>query len=125
MSTALVLDTQKNIIEIKWIGMPKPEEVDEITEQVLILRGGFSSDTFKVLVDMRESLVFSKESQARLVEHQRQLQAAGMSHAAIVTRKALTTIQLKRSAREAENDKETHFESYDEAKQFLEAVDTN
>ncbi|MFD1135837.1 hypothetical protein [Paenibacillus urinalis] len=121
MSTANVLDKQKRIIEIKWIGLSKPEEVDRLTERVLLLRSEFSSPTFKVLVDMRESLVFSKESQARLVEHQRQLRDSGMSHAAIITQKALTTMQLKRSAREAGNDTESHFENADEALGFLQS----
>jgi len=119
MSSTKILDKANKIIEIVWDQKARPEDFDRITKEIET----FSIDLggkFDVVVDMRNVKAFLPESQAKLVEHQKDLLTFGMQRAAVIIEGAMITkIQLNRSARQSEHTLESHWNSYEEALAFL------
>lgn len=118
MSSTKILDKTNKIIEIVWDQKAKPDDFDRITSEIEM----FSKDMggkFDVVVDMRSVKAFLPESQAKLVEHQKELLTLGMQRAAVIVEGAITKIQLNRSARQSEHTSESHWNSYEEALAFL------
>ena len=117
-SSAKILDAKNKIIEIVWDKGAEPHDFDRITSEV----EKFSKDLggkFDVIVDMRGVIAFSPDSQAKLVDHQKDLLAFGMQRAAVIVAGAISKLQLKRSAKQSEHTGESHWNSYEEALAFL------
>ncbi|PZD95965.1 hypothetical protein DNH61_11060 [Paenibacillus sambharensis] len=120
MSTTRILDKTDRVIEIVWEQKASPDDFDRITGEVK----RFSKELggrFNVLVDMRSVKAFLPESQAKLVEHQKDLLSFGMQRAAVVVQGAIAKMQLNRSSKQSENAVESHWDSYEEALAFLKA----
>lgn len=118
MSSTKILDKANKIIEIVWDQKARPDDFDRITREIEI----FSKDMggkFDVVVDMRSVKAFLPESQAKLVEHQKELLILGMQRAAVIVEGAIAKMQLNRSAMQSEHTSESHWNSYEEALNFL------
>ncbi|MCR8659417.1 hypothetical protein [Paenibacillus endoradicis] len=118
MSSTKILDMDNNIIEIVWDQKARPDDFDRVTREI----EKFSKDMggkFDVVVDMRSVKAFLPESQAKLVEHQKELLTLGMQRAAVIVEGAIAKIQLNRSTRQSEHTTESHWSSYEDALNFL------
>lgn len=118
MASTKVLDRQKKIIEIVWDSATTPETIRTITNQIKANTKTFSG-SFDAVVDMTGVKIFTPDTQIALVEHQKEMVAVGLKRAAVVTTKAMSRMQLRRSAMEAGNKLETHWETVEEALAFL------
>ncbi|NMO95443.1 hypothetical protein [Paenibacillus lemnae] len=118
MSSTRILDKNYRIIEIVWDQKAKPEDFHRITREIEQLAKQLNG-AFDVIVDMRNVKAFMPESQAELVVHQKDVMGFGMQRAAVIVDGAITKMQLKRSAKQAEHHTETHWNSYEEALNFL------
>lgn len=124
LSSAKIVERTNKIIEIVWDAKALPENIDSVTKQVQTLAQELG-DRFDVIVDMRAVKAFLPESQKKLVEHQRALKEYGMQRAAVVVAGSITKLQLGRTARQSEHITESHWESYDEALNFLKNSSVN
>ena len=119
MFSVEMLSKEKAILGLAWRGFVSAKEVlhaDEALEQLQRQLG----KPFDLLVDLTGALVFSQETQKALVEHQRKLIVLGMKRAAVaVGEKAITKLQLHRTAKESAHNNEFQFATVSEAKQFL------
>ncbi|NHN33694.1 hypothetical protein [Paenibacillus agricola] len=118
MSSTKILDYIGKIIEIVWDAKVTPSEIDSITKEVRTHAQELGG-SFDVIVDMRTVKVFSPESQAKLVEHQKSIKEFGMKRAAVVVTGTIAKLQLNRTARHSVHTTETQWESYEQALAFL------
>ncbi|WP_078551850.1 STAS/SEC14 domain-containing protein [Bacillus alkalicellulosilyticus] len=116
-----VLNKEKKIISIEWSGKVTPEEVLEANAKLKEGITSLPSKGFDVIVNMSDVTVLIQETQKELVKHQAWLLEMGMKRAAVVVNGAVAKMQLKRTARESSHDNEYHFETPEEALQFLES----
>ncbi|CDN46103.1 MULTISPECIES: hypothetical protein [Paenibacillus] len=119
MSSVKIIHKAKRILEIVWAGNVAPEEVDAINAELLQMVKDEGMNDFSLVVDMREMKAFTPAARERLVEHQRDIKAAGLSAAAVVVASKITELQLRRAAAESQHSTETHWSSYEEALQYL------
>ena len=68
---------------------------------------------------MENIIAFPKETQEKVVEHQKWLLKNGMKRAAVVNNSATAKMQLERTAKESEHKNAFHFSSFEEALKFL------
>ena len=113
-----IFDTKHNIIEIVWTQNAQPDDIDKITNEIKEFTKSMNGK-FDVIVDFRNVKAFPPESQAKLVEHQKSLLEFGMHRAAVIVSGVVAKLQLNRSAKQSEHNTESHFNSYEEALEFL------
>ncbi|PSL40838.1 SpoIIAA-like protein [Salsuginibacillus halophilus] len=119
MWDAGVWDKENNILSIKWSGRVTPDEVAAANEKLQQILQDLAPKSFDVVVEMENLMAFSPETQEAIVEHQRWLLEEGMRYAAVVVDKATAKMQLKRTAKESGHSNEFHFDTIDEAIEFL------
>ncbi|WP_027964997.1 STAS/SEC14 domain-containing protein [Halalkalibacillus halophilus] len=116
-----LFDRSKRIVKISWIGNVQPEEVRQANEELDTIIKQFRGKPFDVMVNMKEVKVMIQDTQKELVKHQEWLLEQGMNRAAVVVEGNLAKMQLKRTAKESEHSNEFHFNSDEEAHDFLAA----
>ncbi|GEM_PF-2367063 len=121
MSIINLSDLEHHIIQVKWFPTATPEEIAQVTADIASVIQGNQWSYFYLLVDMRAVKAFAPPSQLALVEHQKELISLGMRRATVVVDSAIAKSQLRRSARQADNEVESHWDNEEEALQFLRA----
>lgn len=116
---ARIVDREKNIIYLKWIGFVKKEEVQEANQKLEQIFQELNADSFDFIVEMEDIMAFSKETQQEIVEQQKWVLSKGLRRSAVVVEKVTTKMQLKRTAESSNNDKEIFFDSFEEALEYL------
>ncbi|MDG5786756.1 hypothetical protein QA612_04575 [Evansella sp. AB-P1] len=119
MHDVKLLDKEKKILLIKWIGMVEPNEILEANTKLKESIESFSSPGFDLLVDMTNVKVMKQDTRDELVKHQQMLLTLGMNRAAVVVQGALAKMQLNRTTRESKHEREFHFDTYEQAYKYL------
>ncbi|MFS0785155.1 STAS/SEC14 domain-containing protein [Shouchella sp. 1P09AA] len=112
-------DKEHAIIGVKWESHLTPEAIHQANEEIDELLKKHEFTRFHLIVNMRDVVVFKPETQKEIVAHQEWLMRKGMDQAAVVVKSNVARLQLKRTAKEASHDTETHFTEKDEALDFL------
>lgn len=114
-----LVNKEKNVIGLTWHGLVKAEDIEAANQSIEAVRGELEGNEFDLLVNMSDFMAFPPDAQAALARHQKWLLSIGMRRAAVACGKAVTKMQLKRTARESGHGKEVQFESLQEARSFL------
>ncbi|MFB4212725.1 hypothetical protein ACE1TH_12515 [Shouchella sp. JSM 1781072] len=112
-------DKEHRIIGVKWESNLTPEAINQANEEINQLVQTHKFNRFHLIVNMRDVVVFKPETQKAIVAHQEWLMRRGMVQAAVVVKSNVAKLQLKRTAKEAKHNTETHFINTEEALSFL------
>lgn len=115
-----IIDKQKPVILLRWQGIISKEDVLTANE---LLEKAFREVNYKsyFLVDVSELKIFAPDTKDAIIEQQKRF-LPYMTAIASVMNKALVTKQLAQTRKEAGNNKETPFTSFDEALAYLKSL---
>lgn len=114
-----VLDQQKPIILLRWVGIVSKQEVLEANELLEVAFRTTGEAYF--LVDVSELKVFASDTKDAIIDQQKRFLPM-MKAIASVMNKALVIKQLAETRREAGNDKEKPFTTFEEALAYLKSL---
>lgn len=110
-----IVDANKPIVSLKWIGVvDKKEALDVIPE--LLEVGKKLNRKFYFLVDVSEMKL--NNANEEFVQHQK-ASLHMIEKIAVVVNSSITKLQIKKMSEGSKNDKETLFNNYEEALEFL------
>lgn len=115
-----IIDKQKPIILLRWQGIISKQEVLSANEE---LEKAFREvgNLAYFLVDVSELKIFAPDTKEAIIDQQKRF-LPYMKAIASVMNKALVTKQLAETRKEAGNEKETPFTSFDEAFAYLKSL---
>lgn len=113
-----ILDRDKPIVYLKWIGVIEEKEALDIIPEIQSVHKELGKD-FYFMVDTSEMKITTAPE--AFVKHQTVL-LKNIYKVAVVFNKAVTKLQIRKIAEGSKNDKEVFFNNYEEAVEYLKGL---
>lgn len=113
-----IIDSQKPIVLLKWIGVVDKEEALAIIPEIKAVHEKLGRN-FYFIVDTSEFKLTTANEE--FVEHQR-VSLPLINKIAVVVNSSVTKLQIRKMAEGSKNDKEAFFNNYEECVAYLKSL---
>lgn len=120
-----IIDKAKKIGMLKWEGMVKGQEIEEVNEHLKRMKETFGNQKFYLIVDVRDLKIFGSDAKEKIIEQQKWIKSS-LHVSAVVMGKKLIEKQLEElGERSTTNEIEKPFTTYEEALAYVTQLATS